>query len=201
MRRSPRHAGRPHAAESSAATVLTFDVPGVDFGKERCFIVRARGANGDMRVESEASPPGCLTPVDTFPPAAAAEPARRRDRRSDQPDLGCAPAIPTSRGYIVLARRGARWRHCSRSRRSRSRRPRFATRPCGRACVTSTRSWPSIARRRRTGAPSRTAFEESRAGDAMRPPPHSSKSDLTASMHRGSPRVRHRRGRVGAGDR
>ena len=48
-----------------ATTSITGDV---DFGRARCYTVRAqRGA-----VMSEPSPPVCLTPIDVFPPAAPA---------------------------------------------------------------------------------------------------------------------------------
>jgi hypothetical protein len=46
----------------------TFADP-VEFGVERCYTVRGvRGAGADARVGLE-SPPACVTPVDTFPPA------------------------------------------------------------------------------------------------------------------------------------
>ena len=42
----------------------------IEFGKERCYSVRAVVTIADLRVESEPSPSICVTPVDTFPPAA-----------------------------------------------------------------------------------------------------------------------------------
>lgn len=41
-----------------------------EFGRERCYTVRAvRGAGPDARV-GDSSPPACLTPIDVFPPGA-----------------------------------------------------------------------------------------------------------------------------------
>ncbi len=59
----------PLSAQPLAA--LAFAVPGpVAFNKERCFAVRAVDEVGGSTVFGPASPPGCVTPVDTFPPAA-----------------------------------------------------------------------------------------------------------------------------------
>ncbi|MBA3232232.1 MAG: hypothetical protein H0T05_05375 [Acidobacteria bacterium] len=48
----------------------TADVPGVEFGTERCFAVRSVLRVAAIAVESEASAPVCVTPRDVFPPAA-----------------------------------------------------------------------------------------------------------------------------------
>jgi hypothetical protein len=42
------------------------------FGVTRCYVVRAVSLVGQQPIESDASPAGCVTPVDTFPPAAPA---------------------------------------------------------------------------------------------------------------------------------
>jgi predicted small lipoprotein YifL len=42
----------------------------VAFGEERCYVVRAVQVFGAARLESPSSPPVCITPADTFPPAA-----------------------------------------------------------------------------------------------------------------------------------
>jgi len=42
----------------------------MEFGKARCYVVRAVSIFGAQSIESEASPAQCVTPVDTFPPAA-----------------------------------------------------------------------------------------------------------------------------------
>ena len=40
------------------------------WGVERCYTVRAVWTYGEMSLESDAAPPRCTTPTDTFPPAA-----------------------------------------------------------------------------------------------------------------------------------
>jgi hypothetical protein len=45
-------------------------ITGVTFGVERCFTIRPVDQIGGMPVLGPASPPTCLTPQDTFPPAA-----------------------------------------------------------------------------------------------------------------------------------
>jgi hypothetical protein len=42
----------------------------VEFGQERCYVVRAVQVFGAARLESPSSPPVCITPADTFAPAA-----------------------------------------------------------------------------------------------------------------------------------
>ncbi len=42
----------------------------IEWGVERCYTVRAVWTFGDMSVESDAAPPRCTTPTDTFRPAA-----------------------------------------------------------------------------------------------------------------------------------
>ncbi len=44
----------------------------VAFGTTRCYVVRAVSVLGARTIESEASPARCVTPADTFPPAAPA---------------------------------------------------------------------------------------------------------------------------------
>jgi predicted small lipoprotein YifL len=51
-------------------TDLKFEIPGLEYGKEHCFVVSAVQTHQAVTIESEVSPPACLTPVDTFPPAA-----------------------------------------------------------------------------------------------------------------------------------
>jgi predicted small lipoprotein YifL len=48
----------------------SFLVAGLEFGKARCFAVRAVAQSAAVSEESEASAPACITPKDTFPPAA-----------------------------------------------------------------------------------------------------------------------------------
>jgi fibronectin type 3 domain-containing protein len=44
----------------------------MEFGKPRCYVVRAVTMYGTQAVEGEASPPACVMPADTFAPAAPA---------------------------------------------------------------------------------------------------------------------------------
>jgi predicted small lipoprotein YifL len=67
----PYALGLPTTLTTQPLGTTTFAIPGaVRFGEERCFVVRAVDAvNGTITV-GRASPPACVTPVDTFPPAA-----------------------------------------------------------------------------------------------------------------------------------
>ena len=47
-----------------------YERPGVAWGVEQCFVVRAVEKIGAAAIESEPSEPACVTPQDTFPPAA-----------------------------------------------------------------------------------------------------------------------------------
>jgi hypothetical protein len=51
-------------------TVPAFSDPRVEFGVQRCYIVRRVEMAGQVAIESAPSPPACVTPVDKFPPAA-----------------------------------------------------------------------------------------------------------------------------------
>jgi len=42
----------------------------IEWGAERCYVVRAVETVGDLTLESDAAPPACQKLVDTFPPAA-----------------------------------------------------------------------------------------------------------------------------------
>jgi hypothetical protein len=84
--------------------VAEFATP-VEFGVERCFIVRSVVAAGSVSIESEASPPTCKTALDTFPPAAPT-------KLFDQPfegkiSLGWSGVdAPDLAGYLVLRAEG-----------------------------------------------------------------------------------------------
>ena len=47
----------------------TFERPGMEYGKEECFVVRSVQPHGAVQVESVASQPQCVTPTDRFAPA------------------------------------------------------------------------------------------------------------------------------------
>lgn len=49
---------------------LTYAAAGVEFGRERCFLVRGIDTLDGVDVEGPASPVACITPADTFPPPA-----------------------------------------------------------------------------------------------------------------------------------
>jgi hypothetical protein len=50
--------------------VPTFSRPGAETGKEQCFIVRSVATVGTAMIEGDPSDPICVTPRDTFAPAA-----------------------------------------------------------------------------------------------------------------------------------
>jgi len=52
--------------------VATF-TDGIEFGRERCYVVRAVRGTGPAAVASAPSPVTCVTPLDTFPPAQPAQ--------------------------------------------------------------------------------------------------------------------------------
>jgi hypothetical protein len=60
----------PMPVNASPLAARSFDDARIEFGKERCYAVRTVLAVGDLSVESDPSPFVCVTPVDTFPPAA-----------------------------------------------------------------------------------------------------------------------------------
>lgn len=51
-------------------TEIKYEIAGAEFGKEQCFAVRALQTTQNVTIESDVSAPACLTPRDTFPPAA-----------------------------------------------------------------------------------------------------------------------------------
>ena len=55
---------------SAPLTAPTFEHAGAAFGQEYCYRVRAVAVVDSISLEGEPSPPVCVTPRDTFPPAA-----------------------------------------------------------------------------------------------------------------------------------
>jgi hypothetical protein len=51
-------------------TAPSFTDAKLEFGTERCFAVRRVEMVSGIAIEGPASPPACVTPIDTFPPAA-----------------------------------------------------------------------------------------------------------------------------------
>ncbi len=78
----------------------------VEFGVERCYVVRTVDTLDGFSVKSEASPLACVTPIDTFPPARPAGLIAVGDERaisliwaaSTEEDLG---------GYLILRGRAS----------------------------------------------------------------------------------------------
>lgn len=68
--RAGQPAATPINAEPQAGT--SFEDPRVEFGVERCYLVRAAVVTGGASVESAGAGPICITPRDVFPPAAPA---------------------------------------------------------------------------------------------------------------------------------
>jgi hypothetical protein len=65
---APGSVPRPLNAQPLATT--TYTDARLTFGVERCYVVRTVEAAGQVTVESAPSPPVCVTPRDTFAPAA-----------------------------------------------------------------------------------------------------------------------------------
>lgn len=62
----------PAPLNAKPLEVTTYTHQGATPGEEQCFVVRSAAAVATMTVESEPSPPMCVTPADTFPPNAPA---------------------------------------------------------------------------------------------------------------------------------
>lgn len=65
-------ASQPTPLNDKPLQTVRFDDSRLTFGVERCYAVRLVETLSELSVESEASPPSCVTPVDTFPPPAPA---------------------------------------------------------------------------------------------------------------------------------
>lgn len=63
-------AGQPTPLNPAPLSTTTLERRGVTFGEEACFVVSTAVTRGNATVESEPSAPACVTPADTFPPAA-----------------------------------------------------------------------------------------------------------------------------------
>jgi hypothetical protein len=59
----------PAPLNAALLTSPGFADPRVEFGTERCYVVRRVEMAGTVAIESAPSRPACVTPVDTFPPA------------------------------------------------------------------------------------------------------------------------------------
>jgi hypothetical protein len=70
--REPFAARIPVPLNEKPLEKTAFEDPRVNFGAERCYVVRTVDEAGGLRVESEPSPESCVRFVDSFPPAAPA---------------------------------------------------------------------------------------------------------------------------------
>ena len=82
-------------------TTLTWVDTQAEFGVERCYDVRTVVVQGPATLESEASPVACVTPVDTFPPAAPAGLAAVAGEGAVSL-IWTGVAAPDLAGYLVL---------------------------------------------------------------------------------------------------
>lgn len=60
----------PVALTPAPLAITEFPIAGVTYGVERCFVIRAVDMVSGALAQGGESPRGCVTPVDTFPPAA-----------------------------------------------------------------------------------------------------------------------------------
>jgi hypothetical protein len=60
----------PDPLNGELITGTQYERAGVSFGAEECFVIRAVEKVAGVVIESDPSPPACVTPRDTFPPAA-----------------------------------------------------------------------------------------------------------------------------------
>ncbi len=60
----------PQPLNAAPLSAAVFEDTRMQFGVERCYVVRTVEAAANVTVESPASPAACITPTDVFPPAA-----------------------------------------------------------------------------------------------------------------------------------
>jgi hypothetical protein len=63
-------AGASDPINTAPVSEAKYERSGIEFGTEECFVVRSVQKVGGIDLESDLSPPACITPRDTFPPAA-----------------------------------------------------------------------------------------------------------------------------------
>lgn len=94
-------ATQPTPINEKPLQTVRFDDSRMTFGVERCYAVRLVDTFSELSVESEASPPTCVTPVDTFPPPAPASLATIASEGAI--DLIWEPVSASDlAGYVVL---------------------------------------------------------------------------------------------------
>jgi hypothetical protein len=77
----------------------------IEWGRERCYTVRAVHAAGSLALESEPSPPACATLEDTFPPPPPAGPIAVASEGAINLIWEPSPAADVA-GYVVSRGRG-----------------------------------------------------------------------------------------------
>ncbi len=60
----------PRRLTTAPLKATTFTDTRVEYGVERCYVVRTAETMGTLSVESEGSAPTCVKAADVFPPAA-----------------------------------------------------------------------------------------------------------------------------------
>jgi hypothetical protein len=101
-------AGAPKETRLTSPAVAGdhYDDRSITWGIERCYVVRTVETVGSLSVEGDPSPPACMTPVDTFPPAAPAG-LQAIARPGAISLLWDANSEPDLAGYLVLRGKGA----------------------------------------------------------------------------------------------
>ncbi len=67
---SPAGVVAPAPLNGAPLNATVYEDARLQFGVERCYVVRTVEEGGGVTVESLASPAACITPTDVFPPAA-----------------------------------------------------------------------------------------------------------------------------------
>jgi hypothetical protein len=62
-------AGAADPINTAPVSEAKYERSGIEFGTEECFVVRSVQKVAGIDLESDLSPPACITPRDTFPPA------------------------------------------------------------------------------------------------------------------------------------
>ena len=77
----------PVPLNASPLQAPSYEDARVEFGVERCYVVRTVDTLDGFPIQSEASPLACVTPIDTFPPARPAGLMAVGGRKCDQSHL------------------------------------------------------------------------------------------------------------------
>ena len=93
------------ALTAAPVTGASFALP-VEFGRARCFVLRAVAVAGTVTSESAPTAPACVTPVDRFPPAAPTNLQAIQEGAAVTLVWSAVEAADLA-GYIVLRGEGA----------------------------------------------------------------------------------------------